>query len=91
MNAFIFLTLLDILKPHLSSQTKAVLSFFGNATDASTEWQSMVLEDKQFIIDILSYAPKHKDVWEILHNASQHPGLFLCLTVIIATSHFFNF
>jgi hypothetical protein len=64
------------LKPHLSNQTAAVINFFWNATDASTEWQLKVLEDKQFITEMLSYASEHKGVWEILHNASQHPGLF---------------
>jgi hypothetical protein len=76
------------LKPHLSTQTAAVISFFCNATDAGTEWQLKVLEDKQFITDILSHASKHEGVWAILRNTSQHPGLFtLCLTVTIAMSH----
>jgi hypothetical protein len=73
---FNFLDFLDILKPHLSNQTAAVISFYKNATDASIEWQFKVLADKQFITDILSYTPDHIIVWGILHNMSQHPGLF---------------
>jgi hypothetical protein len=54
-----------------------VIDFYWNATYASTEWQCKVLEDKQFITDLLSYASEHDGVWAIMLNISQHPGLFM--------------
>jgi hypothetical protein len=58
-----------------------VISFFWDATSAGTEWQFKVLEDKQFITDILSYASEHEGVWAILQNASQHPGFFFMFAI----------
>jgi hypothetical protein len=86
-----FRDFLDILTPFLSIQPAAVISFFLNATDVSTEWQSKVLEDKQFITDSLSYASEYKGAWTIFYNTSQHPGLLLWLLFNYFNGHFLLF
>lgn len=79
LNSLFIWYILDALKKKLSETY--TLYYFYNVTNGIEAWQLKMLEDSQIISDFLAL-PENEDVWDILVNLAQHPGIPLFIPLM---------